>query len=89
MSLPFLQLVKTTGWYKENGQSSWGFGVEVDHFADFSYGPGDGPDTLDPGGWQVQISLGTWALFVTSAAGLVSLEGPSHWPRPRWEVVRP
>ena len=82
-----LQLVQTTGWYKESGQSTWGFGVQVDHFADFSYEE-ESDDKLTPGGWQVGIQLGTWALFFTSKQGVVSLEGPSHWPKPFFEIVR-
>jgi hypothetical protein len=84
----YMQLVRTTGWYKENGQSSWGLGIQIDHFADFSYGKHEAEDTLVPSGWQLQIQLGTWALFLTSPQGVVSLEGPNHWPKPFFEVVR-
>ena len=83
------QLVRTTGWYDENGQSSWGFGIQIDHFADTEYGPYDEKPTVTPGGWQLQVQLGTWALFVTSADGVRSLEGPNHWPRRWFEVVQP
>ena len=84
-----IQLVQTTGWYKENGQSSWGLGVNVDHFAEYSYGKHEADDRLTPGGWQVVVQVGTWALFFTSDAGVVSLEGPSHWPKPFFEIARP
>lgn len=60
-------------WYKEGGVSSWGFGVEVDNYAELH----DNGDELVPvaDGWSLRISLGPWALIVYNEAGFHAIYG--------------
>lgn len=85
-----LQIVNTADrhWYSENQSVHWGFGFEVDHYAEWRDDADKQDMHLEPAGWSLAIMLGRWGAFLYSEDGWNFLHGPNAHREPKFEIVR-
>jgi hypothetical protein len=60
-------------WYRESQSISWGFGFDVEHYADLE---DTGTETVPVGaGWCATLRLGPWCVSLFDEAGFRAIFG--------------